>query len=154
MALRTGGWDQDRLDAKAQADTEHPGEIAGRGSPAHPFAGIVELDLSRQAQRLPALAQEVENNLRFAGAVEFQANGTLEGIYADEDVVPLPVALQVDRADAVNLMELIGLVGGWRRVSWVGNEGGQPHFGNADAIALEHPFDGPQAGQWPKVQGV
>ena len=60
VPLRATGRDQQRLGPEAQAQTQHTREIASGRSPPDDFASIVELDLFRQSQILPALAQEVK----------------------------------------------------------------------------------------------
>lgn len=111
IAVGSSRWDEHRLDAEAQAQADGAGEIAGRWPPADDFAGIVELHLQGAAQAFPALAQEVEDRLHLAGAVDSQANRTIEDVLADKDVVPLPLAFEINGAHAIHLMELIGFVG-------------------------------------------
>lgn len=141
LTLRLSGRDQNRLDTETQTDPQNPRKITGGRTPADYFACVVELHLGWQAEGLPALAQEVEHDLRLAGAVDFQAHGTIEGVLADEDVVALPVAFQVDRANAVHLMQLIRFVGLRHRIGRIGHEGREPNLGHTDAIALQDAFD-------------
>lgn len=110
IALRACRWDQHRLGSEAQAQAQNAGEVTGGGSPADDLTGIIELHLGRDAQGFPALAQEVDNGFHLAGTVDFQAHGAIEDVFASENVVTLPLAFQVDGADAVHLMELIRVV--------------------------------------------
>ncbi len=154
LALRVGGRDEHRLHAKPQTQAQDPREVARGRAPAYYFAGIVELGLSGQAKALPALAQEAEDNLHLAGPVDSQANGAIVEVLADEDVVPLPLAFEVDRADAIHLMELVGLVGLGDGIGVVGQVGRQVHTRRGHPIAFEDSLEGAQAGQRPNMQGL
>src|SRR5262249_56533577 len=72
--------DEDRADAEAQAQADHPRQGARRRPPAGQLAGVVELDLLRAAQALPARAEEPQDLIHAAGIGQTQANGAVEGI--------------------------------------------------------------------------
>src|SRR5262249_2368331 len=55
VELRLPFGDEPRADAEAEAEPDHPRQGARRGSPTCQLAGVVELDLLRSAQVLPAL---------------------------------------------------------------------------------------------------
>src|SRR3972149_6863593 len=74
IALRTSWRDQERFDAKTQAQAQNTREVFRGRSPANDFAGIVKLHLGRQPQTLPALSEEVQNDFHFARTVDSEAN--------------------------------------------------------------------------------
>src|SRR5262245_31885759 len=82
--------DEHRADTEAQAEPDHPAQGAGRRSPSGQFAGVIELDLLRTPQLLPALAEEPQHLVHAARADQAQADGTVEGVLAHPDVVALP----------------------------------------------------------------
>ena len=104
---------------QAQTETQDPRKRTRSGSPTDDFARIVELDLGWETQGLPALTQEGQNGVHLAGAVDSQANGAIKNVLSDQDVVPLPLALEIDRAPSIDLMKLIGLLGRGCRVAEV-----------------------------------
>src|SRR5215831_13321907 len=53
--------DEHRADAEAQAQPDHPRQGACRRPPTGQLPGVVELDLFRSAQVLPALAEEPQD---------------------------------------------------------------------------------------------
>jgi hypothetical protein len=55
------------------------------------------LGLAGQTQVLPALTQEAENDLHFAGAVDAQANGAVVEVLGNKNVVPLSLAFDAQR---------------------------------------------------------
>jgi hypothetical protein len=128
------GWrDEDWLDTEAQAQPAKRDmrQIPRRRSPAEELAGIVELDLLGPAQALPAAA------------------GAIEGVAADEDVAAFALDFQIDRSDQVELMQLVGDLGGRSRVGLRGDETGQPQARHRQPVARQNAFDGPFARQRP-----
>src|SRR4051794_26362311 len=61
VELRLPFRDEDRLDAEPQAQPDDPRQVACRRPPAAQFAGVVQLDLGRPAQVLPAFPEESED---------------------------------------------------------------------------------------------
>jgi hypothetical protein len=78
--------------------------------PQAAIARVVELDLTWPAERLPALAEEGEGFVHVPGLGQAQADGAIEGILADPDVVALPLALEVERPYQIDLVEFIRLL--------------------------------------------
>ena len=121
VALRASRWNEDWRDAKATTQKGDPRKVTGHRPPSNELAGVVELALERTTKGLPALAQELQDGLHFARALDSQANSAspaptaqqvrVEGIPADQYVVPLPVAFQVNRADTIDLVQLMGVFG-------------------------------------------
>src|SRR5271165_2101971 len=103
--------DEYGADVEAQTEPDHPRQGARRRPPAGQLAGVVELDLLRPAQVLPALAEEPEDLVHAAGAGQTQADGTVEDVLADPDVVAVPAALEVDGPDEIDLVEFVGRPG-------------------------------------------
>jgi hypothetical protein len=60
-----------------------------------------------QAEVLPACAQEAQNDLHFAGTVQFLADCTVVDVFAGENVVALPVAFEIERTNRIHLVQLI-----------------------------------------------
>src|SRR5512134_1001166 len=75
IVLRSGWWNEDRLDLKAQAQPDQPRKIPGSGSPAKILASVIQLGLFRATECLPAIAQKVQSRLNFARTTQFQADG-------------------------------------------------------------------------------
>src|SRR3954468_17555542 len=94
VELRFPFRDEHGADAVAQAEPDHPRQGARRRPPATQLAGVVDLNLLRPAQVLPALAEEPEDFVHAAGAGQAQADGPVEGILADPDVVAVAAALE------------------------------------------------------------
>src|SRR5205823_2796095 len=108
VELRLPRRDEHRADAEAQAQPDHPRQGPCPRAPAGQLAGVVELDLLRAAQILPALPEEPEDLVHAAGVGQAQADGAVEGILADPDVVALAAAPEVDRPDGIDLVQLVG----------------------------------------------
>jgi hypothetical protein len=81
---------------------------------------VVGLHLGQAPEVFPTLAQEVEDDFHLARAVDSQANGAIEDILGDEEIVALPFAFEIERADGVHLMELVGLFGRWGGIGRAG----------------------------------
>jgi hypothetical protein len=97
VELGLPGRDEHRADAIAQAKANHPRQGPRRPPPAGQLAGVLELDLLRPAQVLPTLPQEPEDRVYAAGIGQTQADGAVEGVLADPDVIAVAAALEVDR---------------------------------------------------------
>ena len=84
--------DEHQADAEPQAEPDHPRQGPRRRSPAARFPGVVELDVRRSAQVLPAFAEEPEDLAHPTRTGQAEADGAVEGILADPDVWrwPLP----------------------------------------------------------------
>src|SRR2546421_326780 len=94
--------------SRSVGTTKLAGSCFGRWPPAGQLARVVELDLGRPAQILPALAEEPEDLVHAARIGQAQADGAVEGVLADPDVVPMAAALEVDRPDQIDLVEFVG----------------------------------------------
>src|SRR5207249_2161099 len=94
--------------ATAQAQPARPRQGARRRPPAGQRAGVVERDLLRPAQVLPARAEEPQDFVPAAGAGQAQAHGAVEGLLADPEVVARASALEGDRPYPIDLVELVG----------------------------------------------
>jgi len=55
IALRAPLRDEDRRDGQIQTQADHAGQVTRRFAPADELAGVVELDLSRHAERVPSI---------------------------------------------------------------------------------------------------
>src|SRR5262249_17578826 len=134
-------------DTEAQAESNHPRQRAGRWPPASQLAGVVQLDLLRAAQVLPALAQEPQDFVHAARIGQTQADSTVEGVFADPDVVAVAAALEVDRSYEIDLVEFVG--GSRLRpgvlLAWQERSEADPRCGQA--VALQDARDGALAGQ-------
>src|SRR5512144_720760 len=97
VELRLPFGNEHRADTEAETEPDHPRQGPRRGSPAGQFAGIVELDLLRSAQVLPAFAEEPEDLVHAAGGGQAEADGTVEGVLAHPDVVAVAPPLEVER---------------------------------------------------------
>ena len=71
LAIRDERW----TDAEEGAPSDHPRQGACRLPPAGQLKGVVELDLFRPAQALPALAEEPQDLVHLAGRGPAQAEG-------------------------------------------------------------------------------
>src|SRR5262249_2038517 len=60
------------------------------------------------AQVLPALAEEPQHLVRAAGLGQSQADGAVEGVLADPDVVAVAAALGGDWPDEIDLVQFVG----------------------------------------------
>src|SRR5262245_37242667 len=79
VELRLPGRDEHGADAEAQAQADHPRQRACPRPPTGQLAGVVELDLFRSAQVLPALAEEPEDLVHAPRTGQAQADGAVEG---------------------------------------------------------------------------
>jgi hypothetical protein len=86
VELRLPLRDEHRADAEAEAEPDHPRQGPGRRPPTGQLAGVVELDLRRPAQVLPALAKESQDHVHAAGIGQAEADGTVESVRTDPDV--------------------------------------------------------------------
>src|SRR5271166_3115528 len=100
--------DEHRFDAEAQAQPDHPRQGPRRWPPAGQFAGVVELDLGRPVQVLPALPEEGEDLVHAARAGQVKADGAVDGVLAHPDVIAVRTALEVDGPHQVDLVQLVG----------------------------------------------
>src|SRR5574338_229889 len=153
VVLRSGWWNEDRLDLKAQAQPDQPREIPCSGSPAQILASVIQLDLLRATERLPAIAQKVQNCLHFARTTQFQADGTIKHILADKNIVALLLPFQVNRTDQIHLMQLIGVLCLWRRIHVRRQETCQAHSRQGHTVSLQHALDGSGTRDRTKIQG-
>src|SRR5262245_7571245 len=142
VELRLPFGDEDRADAVAQAQPEHPRQGACAASPAAQLAGIVELDLLRQAQILPAFAEEPQDLVHAAGVGQTQADSAVEDVLAYPDVVAVAAALEVDRSDQIDLLEFVGgpCLGAGPQLT--GQQRGEANPWRGQAIALQDALDG------------
>ena len=85
IELRLPCRDEHGADAEAQAQPDHPRQGPRRWPPAGQFAGVVELDLGRPVQVLPALPEEGEDLVHAARAGQVKADGAVEGVLAHPD---------------------------------------------------------------------
>ena len=145
--------DEDRLDAEPQAQADDPRQVACRRSPAAQLAGVVELDLGRPAQVLPTLAEEPEDLVHAAGIDQAQADGAIEGVLAHPDVIAVAAALEVDRPDQIDLVELVGGPGLRAGILLAWQRWGQPDLGQSQAVALQEAIDSAGRGR-PDTQGL
>ena len=106
------------------------------------LAGVVELDLLRPAQVLPALAEEPEDLVHAAGVGQAQADGAVEGVLAHPDVVAVAAALEVDRPDQIDLVEFVGGPGLRAGVLLAGQQRGEADPRRGQAVALQDALDG------------
>jgi hypothetical protein len=118
-----------------------------RRAPAGQFAGILQLDLFRWAQVLPALAQEPEDLIHAAGISQAQANGAVEDVLADPDVVAVTAALKVDRPHEIGFVEFVGGPGLGTRVLLTRQQRSQADPRRGQAVALKHALDRGRVGQ-------
>jgi hypothetical protein len=154
VELRLPGRDEDRPDAEPQAEPDDPRQGAGRRPPAGQLAGVVELDLRREAEILPALPEEPEDLVHAAGAGQAQADGAVEGVLAHPDVVAVATALEVDRPHQVHLMEVIGGPGVRAGVLLARQQRGEVDPRRGQAVALQDAIDGPGGGERADAQGL
>src|SRR5262249_36303560 len=108
IELRLPGRDEHGADAEAQAEPDDARQGAGRLPPAGPLPAVVDLDLLRQPQVLPALAEEPQDFVHVAGGYQTQADGAIEGVLADPDVVAVAAPLEVDRPRQIDLVQFVG----------------------------------------------
>src|SRR5271170_1442918 len=147
VELRFPLGDEHGADAEAQAEPDHPRQGACRWPPASQLAGVVELDLRRQAQILPALAAEPQHLVHATRADQAQADGTVEGVLADPDVVAVAAALEVDRPHQIDLVKLVGGPGLRARVVLPWQERGQADPRRGQVVALQNTLDSTLAGK-------
>src|SRR5271157_2298739 len=73
------------MNTGSTAQPDHPRQGPRRWPPAGQFAGVVELDLDRPAQVLPALPEEPQDLVHAARAGQVKADGAVEGVLAHPD---------------------------------------------------------------------
>ena len=122
--------------------------------PAGQLAGVVELDLRRPAQVLPALAEEPEDLIHAAGLGQAQADGAVERILADPDVVAVAAALEVDGPHQIDLVEFVGGPGLRTGPLLAGQQRSETDPRRGQAVALEHALDGARVGQRVDTEGL
>src|SRR6516164_230862 len=154
VELRLPLGDEDRLDAEPQAQPDDPREIPCRRPPAAQLAGVVELDLGRPSQILPTFAEEPEDLVPATGIGQAQAEGAVEGILADPDGRAVAAALEVDRPDPIDLVELVRGPGLRAGILLARQQWDQPDLGQSQAVALQNPLDGAGRGERPDVQSL
>jgi hypothetical protein len=154
VELRLPFGNEHRADAEPQAEPDHPRQRARRRPPAGRLAGVVELDLRRPSQVLPALPEEPEDLVHAPRAGQAQADGAIEGILADPDVVAMAAALEVDRPDQIDLVEFVGGAGLRAGVLLAGQQRGEPDPRRGQAVALERALDGARVGKRADVEGL
>src|SRR5262249_30682832 len=147
VELRLPFRDEHRPDAEAQAQPDHPRQGARVRPPAGQLAGVVQLDLLRQAQVLPALAEEPEDLVHAPGVGQAQADGPVEDVLAHPDVMPLAAALEVNRPDQIDLVQLVGSPGLRARPRLARQQRGEAYPRRGQAVALEDALDGALAGE-------
>src|SRR5262249_56437989 len=104
IALRFPSWDEYGADAEAQAQPDHARQRPRRRPPAGQLAGVVQLELLRSAQVLPALAEEPQDLVHAPRISQAQADGAVEDVFADPDVVTVAAAFEVDRSYEIDLV--------------------------------------------------
>src|SRR5262249_21787934 len=154
VELRLPGRDEHRPDAEVQAEPDDPRQGACRRPPAGQLAGVVELDLLGEAQVLPALPKEPEDLVHAAGGGQAQADGAVEGVLADPDVVAVAAPLEVDRPHQVDLVQLVGGPGLRPRVLLARQQRGQADPRRGYAVAPQDALDEPRAGERADAQGL
>src|SRR3954469_20397074 len=154
VELRFPDRDEHRADAVAEAEPDHSRQGPRRGSPTGQLAGVIQLDLLRSAQVLPALPEEPQDLVHAPGTGQAQANGAVEGVLAHPDVVAVAAALQVDRPHQIDLVELVGCPGLWSGVLLTWQQRGQADPRRRQAVALQDPLDGAFAGERADAQGL
>src|SRR5262249_30401712 len=142
VELRLPFGDEHGADAVAQAQPDHPRQGPRRLPPAGPFAGVVELDLRGPAQVLPALAEEPQDLVHAAGLRQEKADGPVERVLADPDVVAVPAAPEVDRPNEIDLVQVVGGPSLRAGPLLAGQQRGEADPRRGQAVALEHPLDG------------
>ena len=106
------------------------------------------------AEVLPALPEEPEDLVHLTGIGQAQADGSVEDVLADPDVVAVAAALEVDWPDEIDLVELVGGPGLRPRPLLAGQQRGEPDPRCGQAVALEHALDGARVGQRTDVEGL
>src|SRR5262249_7177103 len=152
LPLRLGA--EHRADADPQAEPDRPRQVARRRPPATQFAGVVELDLLGDAQILPALAEEPEDLVPAPRAGQAEADGAVEGVLADPDVVAAPAPLAVARPHQIDVVELVGGPGLRAGIVLAGQQRGEADPGRGQAVALQDALDGPRGGERANAQGL
>src|SRR5262249_10534068 len=99
------------------------------------------------AQLLPARAEEPQDLVQAAGRGQAQANGAVEGVLADPEVVAVPVSLEVDRPHQVDLVQFVGGPSLRAGVLLAGQQRGLADPRRGQTIALQDALDGPFAGK-------
>src|SRR5262249_7527251 len=122
--------------------------------PAGQLAGVVQLDLLRSPQILPALPEEPEDLIHAARIGQAQADGAVEGILAHPDVVTVSAALEIDGPDEIDLVEFVGGPGLWAGVLLAGQQRGETNPRRGQAVALEHALDGARVGKRVDVKSL
>src|SRR5512135_557629 len=154
VELRLPHRDEHRADAEPQAEPNHPRQGPRCRPPASQLAGVVELDLLRPSQVLPALPEKPEDLDHTARIGQAQADSPVEGVLAHPDVVTVAAALEVDWPDEVDLVELVGGSGLRARVLLAWQKRGETDPRRGQAVALEHALDGARVGKRADVEGL
>src|SRR5512135_3735258 len=154
VELRLPYRDEQRAHAEAQAEPDHPRQGPRCQPPAGQLAGVVELDLLRPPQILPALPEEPEDLIHAARIGQAQADSPVEGVLAHPDVVTVAAALEIDWPDEIDLVEFVGGSGLRAGVLLAWQERGETHPRRSQAVALEHALDGARVGKRAEVESL
>jgi len=106
------------------------------------------------AQVLPALPEEPQDLVHLAAIGQAQADGPVEDVLADPEVVAVAAALAVNWPDELDLVELVGGSGLRPGPLLAGQQRGEPDARRGQTVALEHALDGARVGQRTDVEGL
>src|SRR5262245_2346468 len=154
VELRLPFGDEHRADAVAQAQPDHPRQRARARPPAAQFAGVVELNLLRQAQILPAFAEEPQDLVHAAGVGQAQADSAVEDVLPHPDVVAVAAALEVDRSDQIDLVQFVGgpSLGAGPLLTW--QQRGEANSWRGQPVAFEDALDGAFGREWVEAESL
>src|SRR5262249_55927296 len=88
------------------------------------------------------------------GVRQAQADGAVESVLTDPNVIAVPAAFQVDRADEIDLVQFVGGTGLRPGVLLAGQQRGQAHPRGRQAVAPQDALDGARTGEGPDTQGA
>ena len=129
IAPRHALGNEDGLDPQTQAQADDPAEIAGGVAEAAELAPVIELNLLRQAQVLPGMHQEVQDDVHLATVDELQVDGLVEDVLAHQEIVAGRVPFQVARPNHIDLVHLVGVLSLRAGIFAPGQPGRQPQRG-------------------------
>ena len=112
------------------------------------------MDLLGSAQILPALAEEPQDLVHATRRGQAQADGAIEGILADPDVVAMAAALEVDGSHQIDLVQFVGGSGLWPGPLLAWQQRGEADPWCGQPVALQHALDGARVGQRVDVEGL
>ena len=95
-----------------------------------------------------------EDLVHAAGVGQAQADGAVEGILADPDVVAVAAALEVDRPHQIDLVQFVGGPGLRAGPLLARQQRGQADPRRGQAVALQDALDGALAGQRADAEGL